>query len=412
MATKTHAREARWIVRYPPSERDGHRRPAWGFRARRPLPRRAVILVQVLVPLLIIGCAAPASSLQPPVGTAGSNRSAQAEPSPSPASGCDPQRSYLGVYAATQNPTPVHGVAYAPDGRTLARAGGTGVERQVTMWEIPSGQEVRTYQYNGVTTDLAIAPDGQTLAVKVGGGGVTLRSLSSGEQTDSFGFLLDSLAFAPDGQSLATTGSGGVTLLELPTLRRLYFFSKRRGDAAAVAFAPDSLSLAMVGDGGIELRELATGQVLRAFGEPGDRPRSLAFAPDGHLLASGQADGVHLWEIATGQELRSFGGAQSHVVGLAFAPDGRILAAGQADGAVHLWDVATGQELRTLRGCLVANYVSRVAFAPDGQTLAAGYQNHVALWESASGRLLRALVPAGAPRGVPTPPATRPPGGR
>ncbi len=86
------------------------------------------------------------------------------------------------------------------------------------------------------------------------------------------------------------------------------------------------------------------------------------------------------------------------VRGLAFFPDRKLLASAGQDNAVRLWDLATGKEVR----CLVPvsglgsdhTWVNTLAVSPDGKRVAAGTGNGptvLVVWEAATGRELLRL---------------------
>jgi WD40 repeat protein len=126
-----------------------------------------------------------------------------------------------------------------------------------------------------------------------------------------------------------------------------------------------------------------------------------AFSPDGRLLATVSSDGTTVWDTATwrpvGPPLGSgVGGNEGE--GVAFSPDGKTLAVGGGEGRVQRWDVATltlVDELAAPAGMALA----AVRYSPDGTVIAAGAieDNHITLWDAATGRLLGEPIEAKEP---------------
>src|SRR5207237_711015 len=85
---------------------------------------------------------------------------------------------------------------------------------------------------------------------------------------------------------------------------------------------------------------------------------------------------------------------------MAISPDGKLLAAGSAFGDAYLWDIA-GNKLRPKLSPAPGQELSSalaafaLAFSPDGKRLAAGTMRKVVVWTAATGKVERALKPAG-----------------
>lgn len=74
----------------------------------------------------------------------------------------------------------------------------------------------------------------------------------------------------------------------------------------------------------------------------------------------------------------------------AFAPDGSWLASGGADNAILLWQTESGRQLRALNAH--SGYIRSLAISPDGQFLASGSNDRtIKIWNVAEGRDLFTL---------------------
>lgn len=120
-----------------------------------------------------------------------------------------------------------------------------------------------------------------------------------------------------------------------------------------------------------------------------DWVQALSFAPDGKQLASAGNDRVvRVWDVASGAMLAALAGHAHPVNALAYAPDGKLLVSVSTDGSVRVWD-RVGNGSRVLRNQGYALYAA--AFSPDGVLATAGKDRTVALWDLASGKVVRTL---------------------
>jgi WD40 repeat protein len=245
----------------------------------------------------------------------------------------------------------------------------------------------------GSVSGVAFAPNGKTLAAcgsetinlfETATGGI--RGILHGQKRE-----FHSVAISPDGSMIATgDGYRKVRIWDLRTLHIRYTLEGHIRTVWAVAFAPDNNSLASSSsDLTVRLWDLRNGQVQAILHGHTETVNCVAFSPDGKLVASGSNDGtIKLWDVATQEEWATLNGHALGVHCLAFSPDGQLLAAGVNDRAVQLWHVPTRTKCATLRGGVVlfnavafSPNVNAVAFSPDGKTLAVGCGEPDLLWQ-------------------------------
>jgi WD40 repeat protein/transcriptional regulator with XRE-family HTH domain len=294
--------------------------------------------------------------------------------------------------ATLPHPQPVTSLTWDGTGRLAAGdADGT-----VSLWTLPTPVLVTDNAPSGV----AYSPDGTTLAA--GGANVQLwdavrRTLIATRPLPA-GTITNAITYSPDGDMIAIARSDGTAwLLNARTLDPIGrpFRVTATGNAESVAFSPNGRLLATAADDGTlrlwSLADPAQPKQLASVRDSGTYVYTVVFALDGRTVAAASTDDLtRLWDVADpGRPVplgRPLTGPTSYVIGLAFSPDSRLLAVGSADKTIRLWDVTNPAHPVLVGAPLTGptSYVWAVAFSPDGSTLAAGVTDgSVWLWNVA-----------------------------
>ncbi len=295
---------------------------------------------------------------------------------------------------------PVRGLAYSPDGQTLASASD---DKTVWLWDLAASRpRAVLYGHKDTVRAVSFFRDGQTLATGswddtarmwdtticetlniLGSRSPTVESDPRWASVPGGRGGVWSLAVAPDSQSLvAGCGDGTLTWWDSLGKPKKAPRGKHRWPVHALAFSPVGEAVASAShDKTVRLwKPRIWGFQPRKELQHPDWVRAVAFSPDGRLLASGCDDAqVRVWDAATGRERLSLTGHTALVCYVAFTPDGQSLASVSWDGTVRLWDASTGRQRAALDWRL--GKVHSVAFSPDGMTAAAGGERDILVWD-------------------------------
>jgi WD40 repeat protein len=150
-------------------------------------------------------------------------------------------------------------VAYAPDGKAVAAAKGLDSgQTEVRLWEV-GGKLAWKVDLKGYVQGLAFAPDGKSLAVLYQTGEVSRHAADDGHELSRMGGKVpaeraEAFAFSPDGRLLAVPVNDAfkhttvVRVYEAATGAVRHEFTGHEGPVAAVAFSPDGKRLATGGN--------------------------------------------------------------------------------------------------------------------------------------------------------------------
>jgi WD40 repeat protein len=270
----------------------------------------------------------------------------------------------------------VMSVAVSPDGTKVASAG-----ENIRLWETTTGKPIRILP--GSAVSVAFAPDGKTLA-SAGGASVRLWDVASGKLLKKIDGkrLLRAVTFSPDGNYLAAGDEqAAIRIWNLQTEKESPPIDMQAiAESLSLAFSPDSKTLASAG----AWNQFNFGNIVLNL-----QGRVKVVSRDGWYVLQ--------WDAASSKETRRFAGLRDNIKSVAFSPKGDVLAAAGRDGRIVLWDAATGQERLHILAHPVAEGAGTraflgsafsaspaVVFAPDGKSLfSAGPDKTIRRWDVA-----------------------------
>jgi eukaryotic-like serine/threonine-protein kinase len=303
--------------------------------------------------------------------------------------------------AFTVRTPPCQAVAYSPDGRTLATAGRDGGGLRVRLWDAATGNPLKydsttipnTYSIAGA--GLAFSPDGKTLAAGAGKS-VVLWNLATLKEraTIKTKHWVQAFFFARDDANRMIVAErdgkhGEVNAWDLARHASQSLFKNTDGFSDTAVFSANGKTVAFRSSssvGGniisatITVSDTSTGQSrikreIEAF-------NCFALSPDGKTLAvfrNGLTDVILLLETATGREQAALvvnvhkvvSGVASYTrwpaTNITFSPDGRTLAA-TVNTTIRVWDLVARKEKATYKSC--AREITALVFSPDNRRLA------------------------------------------
>jgi len=292
----------------------------------------------------------------------------------------------------------VRGLAWSPDGKTLAVGAAASAGSAAQLWDASSGRALAALRGPaGQVYQMMWSPDGQLLAAGVDDHSVRvwdMRNHSLLQTLQGTDLIVFSVAWSPRGERLAAGNSdGSVQLWERATWRKLatwngptttgQFTAGRYHTAAyTVAWSPDGRLLAATRyDGYVRVWDANSGTLLHLL-STSNQPNAVSWSPDGHLLATASDDGtVQLWDTASFRTIRTLNAEPEG--GWAFAipwsPDGRLLAATRDGHLAQIWDVQAGQQLKVLDA--QSGSIWTAGWSPDNLRIATGSDDGtVCLW--------------------------------
>jgi len=282
-------------------------------------------------------------------------------------------------------------VAYSPDGRVLAVAGGPQWGGFVDIWDVTGRERIKELQ-SKEGSFVAFSPLGDLLATTAGDQ-IRLWRTGTWDQVVQLPLAgnVTVLKFSPDGTRLASLSlPGELTVWEVnqwAIIRRIRIVMTNMAPLFGdLDFSPDGRALA-IGDLAHRLQvvDLASGNTVVDIPEAhSEGIISVAWSPNDSVIASGsgwEGGTIRLWDAASGKSLGELEGHTTWISDLVFSTDGLRLYSSSGDQTIRIWDVNQQQPLATLRGS--RHEVVGLTLSPDGTTVVSACKDGVvALWSA------------------------------
>ncbi|MEO8607944.1 MAG: NB-ARC domain-containing protein [Chloroflexota bacterium] len=292
-------------------------------------------------------------------------------------------------------------IAWSPDGRTLASAG---IDQIIWLWDVQQNSYRAALRgHSAEVKGLAFLPDSRSILSGSADGTLRLWDVNSGEclrMMQGYAASLYDVDWSPDGTKLVSGGTDSlVTIWDAMGYTPPQALSGHKGFVIGVGWNAKKQWLASSEwNNIIRLWNPASGDCLEIFQHPAAADNffyGLAWSPDGRQLASGtNRRGIQVFDLTTRQQRWIGAPFPTWIRHVTWSPDGAQLAGGSDDGSIYIWDAADGNLVQRLEGH--HSKIARLAWSPDGTRMASGSSGpdggELFVWNPLNSRLTLSLT--------------------
>ncbi len=266
----------------------------------------------------------------------------------------------------------VRALLFTADGSRLVSGGYDGTLRH---FDVVTGEQLASFPVpHDISTGFALSHDGNTLASS-GRTGLALWSMRAGRLNDRLRqhkpSIVNDVVFTPDGSRIVIAKSGGIAVSNVASGRRLLDAGHAATELDIRAASVDATGTRVAtseSDGFARLRELPSGRVLREMHTGSTTAGGVALSADATMVAAGTHDGeIHVFEASTGKPVATLEGPSGAVAAMVFDTTGERLLTGGADGSLWVWKRDRGTFERIWHS---DSPIRDLVFHPSGVSLA------------------------------------------
>jgi len=243
---------------------------------------------------------------------------------------------------------------------------------------------------NNTICSCAYSPDGNSIAVGLVDGNISVYSTSNWERTltlKGHSNVVQRVVYSPAGDKMVSASADKtIRIWDMETGSQLHAFEGHAGKVYGLAYSPQGNLIASSGaDKMVRVWDVITGDCRKIISGHTGQVYGVAYSPSGNQITSASEDTtIRLWDVETGKCIHILSGHSDIVIDVSYSPHGEQIASASDDKTVRLWNVETGSCLHILHGH--TNRVYSVVYSPKGDRVVSGSKDHVVrFWDVETG---------------------------